>query len=166
MDIYQGVRAWGLPSHSCIGVLTVRAQSWENAFRHFDKSKDNVIDGDEVQQALETFGYALSPQLRDLLIRKYGAGLSFEHPISSAHCSRLLNVDAPWPSEEAAVGGAPAAAPPVGHSAPSGISFDRFMRACVVVKQAKEVFDVFDKDSDGRVKINYETFLTMAFKLP
>ncbi|KAI0265745.1 hypothetical protein BGY98DRAFT_1069957 [Russula aff. rugulosa BPL654] len=61
--------------------------------------------------------------------------------------------------------GDPAAASPAGGSEP-GITFDRFMRACVVVKQLKELFDVLEKDSEDRVKINYETFLEMVFKLP
>ncbi|KAI0261810.1 hypothetical protein BGY98DRAFT_929321 [Russula aff. rugulosa BPL654] len=51
-----------------------------------------------------------------------------------------------------------AAAPLAGDSEP-GITFDRFMRACVVVKQLKELYDALDKDSENRVKINYETFL-------
>ncbi|KAI0285753.1 hypothetical protein BGY98DRAFT_909596 [Russula aff. rugulosa BPL654] len=50
-----------------------------------------------------------------------------------------------------------AAAPLAGDSEP-GITFDRFMRACVVVKQLKELYDALDKDSENRVKINYETF--------
>jgi Ca2+-binding EF-hand superfamily protein len=158
----------GLPSRSRIGVLTVRAQSWEGVFRHFDKNNNNAIDGDELQQALERFGYNLSQPLQDLLKRKYGAGLSFGHPMSSAHCSRLLNLDVTWASdhEEAAAGGGPAAAPPAGDSASSGISFDRFMRACVVVKQLKESFEALDRDPYGRVKIDYDTFLRMVFKLP
>jgi Ca2+-binding EF-hand superfamily protein len=143
--------------------LTVRAQSWEEAFRHYDKNKNNAIDGDELEEALERFGYSLTPQLQGLLKRKYGAGLSFEHPISSARCSRLLNLDVPWPSKEGEAGEDPAAD---GHNAPPGITFDRFMRACVVVKQLKELFDAFDKDPNGQVKINYETFLEMVFKLP
>jgi Ca2+-binding EF-hand superfamily protein len=72
-------------------VLTVRAQSWEGAFRHFDQNNNNAIDGDELQQALEQFGYHLSSQLQNLLKRKYGTGLSFEHQISSVRCSCLLN---------------------------------------------------------------------------
>ena len=156
----------GLPSRSRIGVLTVISQALEGLFRHFDKNKNNAIDGDELQQALQQFGYNLSPPLQDLLKRKYGAGLSFENPMSFAHCSRLLNLDVTWASGEAAAGGGPAVALPAGHSAPSGISFDRFVRACVVVKQLKESFEALDTDPYGRVKIDYDTFLRMVFKLP
>jgi len=120
-------------------------ENWEGVFRHFDKNKNNTIDGDELQQALERLGYNLSPPLQDLLKRKY---------------------DVNWASEEAAAGGASAAAPPAGRSASSGITFDRFIRACVVVKQLKESFEALDRDPYGRVKIDYDTFLKMVFKLP
>jgi Ca2+-binding EF-hand superfamily protein len=53
----------------------VRAQAWEGAFRRFDKNNNNIIDGDEMQQALEQYGYKLSSPLQDLLKRKYGAEL-------------------------------------------------------------------------------------------
>jgi Ca2+-binding EF-hand superfamily protein len=151
----------GLPSRGPIGGLTVRAQAWESVFRHFDKSHNGTIDGDELRQALEQFGYKLSPPLQDLLKRKYGTGLSFEHPISSAHCLRLLILDVPWIS-----GGGPAAAPPGDRRASSRITFDRFMRACVVIKQLKESFEALDRDPYGRVKIDYDTFLSIFLKLP
>jgi Ca2+-binding EF-hand superfamily protein len=118
-------------------------KSWEGAFRHFDKNGNNAIDGDELEQALERFGYNLSPQLQDLLKRKY---------------------DVPWAYKEVTEGADPATAD--NHSAPPGITFDRFMRACVVVKQLKESFEALDRDPLGRVKINYEQFLEMVFKLP
>ena len=40
------------------------------------------------------------------------------------------------------------------------------MRACVVVKQLKESFDELERDAYGHVKIDYDTFLRMVFKLP
>jgi len=94
---------------------------------------------------LSKFGYKLSPPLQDLLKRKY---------------------DVNWASGHAAAGGGSAAAPPAGSSVPSGISFDRFMRACVVVKQLKESFESLERDPYGKVKIDYEMFLKMVFKLP
>ncbi len=58
-------------------------------------------------------------------------------------------------------------------SAPSGyqvgdptISFDRFMRACVFVKQFTESFKSLDKDKNGRIQINYEQFMNFYFMLP
>ena len=167
-NISRCVRPRGLPSSSCKGVLTVRAQEWEGVFRHYDGNHNDYIDGDELGQALERFGYPLTPQLQNLLKRKYGAG-PFEHPISPAHCSRLLNVDVPWhfKDSDAVERGETALAHPAGHSPPPpGISFDRFIRACVVVKQLKKSFDALDRDPNGRVKIKYKDFLRMVFELP
>ena len=81
-------------------------------------------------------------------------------------CSRLFNLEVPWSSEGAAPGGDPTAASSAGHSALSGITFDRFMRACVVVKHVKESFDALDRDPVGRAKITYEQLLELVFKLP
>lgn len=58
-----------------------------------------------------------------------------------------------------AAGGYRAAAPP-------GITFDRFVRACVVVKQITETFVALDTDRDGWVQINYEKFLQTVLTLP
>jgi len=112
-------------------------KSWEAVFHHFDKSNNNSIDGNELTEALKQFGYHLSPRLQDLLKRKY---------------------DVPWSSKGAAPGGDPIAA--------SGITFDRFIRACVVVKHVKESFDALDRDPIGRAKITYEQLLELVFKLP
>ena len=152
----------GLPSRS--RVPTVRAQEWEGVFHDFDKIKNNTIDGDELQQALKKWGYELSPPVQGLLRRKYGARLSFEQSMSSAHYSRLLDLDVNWVSEEAAAEGG---ALPVGDGTWSGITFDRFVRACVVVKQLNESFKKLNRDSFGRVIIDdFETFVNMVFKLP
>lgn len=50
--------------------------------------------------------------------------------------------------------------------APAGISFDRFVRACVVVKQLSEAFGRLDTDRDGWVQINYDQFMTTVLALP
>jgi Ca2+-binding EF-hand superfamily protein len=59
-------------------------------------------------------------------------------------------------------------------SAPTGsdvqdqptITFDRFIRACVFVKQFTESFVRLDGDKDGWVRLNYDQFLTVYFSLP
>jgi Ca2+-binding EF-hand superfamily protein len=58
-------------------------------------------------------------------------------------------------------------------SAPSGsevgeptITFDRFMRACVFVRQFTESFRNLDTDKDGWLQLNYEQFLKFYFLLP
>ncbi|KAI0264095.1 hypothetical protein BC834DRAFT_970845 [Gloeopeniophorella convolvens] len=49
---------------------------------------------------------------------------------------------------------------------PPGITFDRFVRACVVVKQITESFSQLDNDRDGWVQINYDTFMQTVLTLP
>jgi len=61
-------------------------------------------------------------------------------------------------------GTAPAAG---GHqSAPPGVTFDRFVRACVVVKQITESFAALDTDRDGWIQMDYEKFLQTILTLP
>ncbi|RDB25186.1 Programmed cell death protein 6 [Hypsizygus marmoreus] len=47
-----------------------------------------------------------------------------------------------------------------------GISFDRFVRACVVVKQLSEAFGRLDTDRDGWIQINYDQFMQTVLSLP
>ncbi|KAI0260133.1 EF-hand [Gloeopeniophorella convolvens] len=59
------------------------------------------------------------------------------------------------------------ATPPDGYqSHQEAISFDRFMRACVSVKQLTETFRKLDTDKDGWVNFSYEQFLGVFFSLP
>ncbi|KAJ6592753.1 hypothetical protein B0H19DRAFT_920135, partial [Mycena capillaripes] len=50
--------------------------------------------------------------------------------------------------------------------APAGISFDRFVLACVVVKQLSEAFGRLDTDRDGWIQIGYEGFMENVLSLP
>ncbi|RDX48616.1 EF-hand [Lentinus brumalis] len=57
--------------------------------------------------------------------------------------------------------------PQARHGAPQqGITFDRFVRACVVIKQISETFQKLDTDRDGWVQINYEQFMHTVLSLP
>ena len=57
--------------------------------------------------------------------------------------------------------------PRAGHGAPpAGITFDRFVRACVVIKQITESFQKRDNDRDGWVQINYNQFMETVLSLP
>jgi peflin len=47
-----------------------------------------------------------------------------------------------------------------------GITFDRFVRACVVVKQMHETFGRHDTDRDGWIQINYDQFMQIVLSLP
>lgn len=50
--------------------------------------------------------------------------------------------------------------------APPSITFDRFVRACVVVKTLSESFQKLDTDRDGWIQINYDTFMQTVLSLP
>jgi len=108
-------------------------KDWQGVFQHFDRDRSGTIDGTELQNALNQFGYRLSPQLLILLQRKYASA-------PQTH------------------GAYPGAQP--------GITFDRFVRACVVVKQITESFSALDTDRDGWVQINYDQFLQTVLALP
>lgn len=47
-----------------------------------------------------------------------------------------------------------------------GITFDRFVRACVVVKQITESFKRHDTNGDGWISINYDGFMEIVLSLP
>jgi len=47
-----------------------------------------------------------------------------------------------------------------------GITFDRFVRACVVIKQLTESFRRLDTDQDGWIQINYDQFMETVLSLP
>ncbi|KAI0637081.1 hypothetical protein C8Q77DRAFT_1095891 [Trametes polyzona] len=49
---------------------------------------------------------------------------------------------------------------------PPGITFDRFVRACVVVKTLTEAFQRVDTDRDGWVQMNYEQFMQIILSAP
>ena len=50
--------------------------------------------------------------------------------------------------------------------APVGINFDRFVRACVVVKQLTDSFRQLDTDRDGWIQISYDQFMHTVLSLP
>ncbi|KAF8265026.1 hypothetical protein EI94DRAFT_1685894 [Lactarius quietus] len=109
-------------------------KDWQSVFHHFDRDRSGSIDGPELQNALNQFGYRLSPQLLSLLQRNM------------------------VPSAPQTQGGYPGSQP--------GITFDRFVRACVVVKQITESFSALDTDRDGWVQINYDQFMQTVLTLP
>ncbi|KAI0035734.1 EF-hand, partial [Vararia minispora EC-137] len=55
-----------------------------------------------------------------------------------------------------------AAGPSSGYGPPPGITFDRFVRACVAVKTLTEAFQRQDTDRDGWVTMNYEDFMRVS----
>jgi len=68
---------------------------------------------------------------------------------------------------QAKYGAAPKEAPGHGrHGAAPGVSFDRFVRCCVVVKTLTESFQRLDTDRDGWVQINYDQFMQTVLAAP
>jgi len=59
-----------------------------------------------------------------------------------------------------------ASAPTSGQGPPPGITFDRFVRACVAVKTLTETFQRFDTDHDGWVQLSYEQYMTSVLSAP
>lgn len=59
-----------------------------------------------------------------------------------------------------------ASEPSVGYGPPPGITFDRFVRACVAVKSLTEAFQRIDTDRDGWVQISYEQFMSIVLAAP
>jgi len=52
------------------------------------------------------------------------------------------------------------------YNEPRGITFDRFVRACVVIKQLTEDFQRLDTDRDGWIQISYEQFMSTVLRAP
>ncbi|KAJ1943049.1 hypothetical protein EC988_006332, partial [Linderina pennispora] len=46
-------------------------EEWKQCFRTFDRDNSGTIDRGELLQALNAFGFRVSPQIVDMLIRKY-----------------------------------------------------------------------------------------------
>jgi len=103
---------------------------WQGVFRHFDRDRSGSIDGQELSEALRTFGYNLAPSLLALIEQKYASG------------------------------------PTTGYGPAPGITFDRFVRACVTVKTLTEAFQRVDTDRDGWVTISYEEFMKIVLNSP
>ncbi|XP_018343562.1 PREDICTED: programmed cell death protein 6 isoform X2 [Trachymyrmex septentrionalis] len=61
----------GTVSFEEFGALWKYVTDWENCFRSFDRDNSGNIDRNELKTALINFGYRLSDQIIDMLIRKY-----------------------------------------------------------------------------------------------
>jgi len=117
-------------------------KDWQGVFKHFDKDRSGSIDGAELHAALKQFGYNLSPQLLHLVEKKYASTTTAAPSVPG-------------------FGSRPPVAPQV-----TGITFDRFVRACVVIKQVTEAFQKIDTDRDGWIQINYDQFMYTVLSAP
>ncbi|GAA5994044.1 hypothetical protein JCM5350_000058 [Sporobolomyces pararoseus] len=125
-------------------VLSSEKSKNYRVFRQFDRDRSGTIENMELSNALATFGYQLSPQLIQLLQRKYNPSTAtIQKPQYQQQGFR-----------------------PPQQSPQQGITFDRFVRCCVTVRQLSESFKGVDQDRDGWVQISYETFMTMVLSAP
>jgi len=131
MTIFDTDRS-GTISFSEFAGLWKYLSDWQNVFRHFDQDRSGTIEGHELASALQNFGYALSPQLINLVEQKYSTQI----------------------------------ATTVGYGPSPGITFDRFVRACVAIKTLTEAFRRFDSDRDGWIQISYDQFMNLVLSAP
>ncbi|KAG6856011.1 hypothetical protein H0H87_008413 [Tephrocybe sp. NHM501043] len=120
-------------------------QDWQNVFKHFDKDRSGSIDVNELREALVQFGFRLNPSVVDLIVKKYALPDRYP-PLSGVEFKGSANH----------VRGAP----------PPGITFDRFVRACVVIKQLSESFTRLDVNKSGYIQIGYDQFMDTVLRLP
>ncbi|PWN52873.1 EF-hand [Violaceomyces palustris] len=117
-------------------------QDWQGVFRHFDADRSGSIDQAELANALRNFGYNLNPRLLHIITQKY------------------INNDSTPPSNSGSGG------MPQGRAGASGITFDRFVRACVVIKTLTENFQKHDTQRSGWIQINYDQFMELCLSAP
>jgi len=107
---------------------------WQRVFHKFDPDHSGTIDRAELQNALTDFGYTVTPQLLNILQRRYDVTVSTSSTTKPG--------------------------------TPPGITFDRFVRACVVLDRVDRAFAGLDTDRDGWVKMDHLQFLQTALSLP
>lgn len=100
-------------------------KDWQGVFKHFDRDHSGSIDGHELASALSSFGYKFSPAILSLIEQKYG-----ERDLEGGAGRQSVLIFTPVASGPTAMGYGPS----------PGITFDRFVRACVVVKTLTESF--------------------------
>jgi hypothetical protein len=100
--------------------------------------------------------FNLSPQLLRQVELKYGSSILISPPPPPQNLLEraLILIDIK-------------ASAPVGRSTGQpGITFDRFVRACVAIKQMTEAFQRFDTQRTGWVQMNYDQFMETVLRLP
>jgi hypothetical protein len=159
MEIYQGV--WESVNDALLGVLTKngaglagRVPSFRSRqIRHDRRSRAAIgIKPIRLQAVPAAFEPRATQIWYETIFQAFSAiRLQFT----------LTDVKGSAPAPAPAARGYPAAA-----AAPPGITFDRFVRACVVVKQLTESFSSLDGDRDGWIQLSYEKFMETVLTLP
>jgi len=114
------------------------------------RDNSGTIDRGELDQALQSFGYPLPRDLVRKLEKRFGKRhivfVSLCRPPNPADRSPFHSSTAPPKESEGSV--------------PRGITFDRFLMACVTVKHFTEAFRRRDVRNEGRLTIDYNTFVS------
>lgn len=65
---------------------------WQQTFWNFDRDRSGTVEPNELQQALNAFGYRLSPQAFQILVARYGVNgkIGFDDFISCCIKLRIL----------------------------------------------------------------------------
>ncbi|PWN25921.1 EF-hand [Jaminaea rosea] len=145
MSIFDTDRSGEITFNEFVGLFGY-VQQWREVFQRFDSDRSGSIDQNELGNALRGFGYNLSPKLIHIVSQKY---------IVSSSSSSSAPGTTPAPST-GTIGGGPT----------TGITFDRFVRACVVIKSLTEGFQRFDTQRSGWAQLNYDQFLELALSAP
>lgn len=62
---------------------------WKNAFMNYDRDRSGTVEPHELQQAVVSFGYNLSPQAHGVLLRRYSTDGKVKFDDFVALCVRL-----------------------------------------------------------------------------
>ncbi|KAA1081108.1 hypothetical protein PGT21_029517 [Puccinia graminis f. sp. tritici] len=110
-------------------------KDWQGVFKHFDADRSGTIAGDELRNALDQVCFSCL---------YFGFRLP---PHLLQMLQRKYGSIATQRNRE------------------GGITFDRFVRCCVVVKSLTEAFQRADTDRDGWVQMSYEQFMQMVLEV-
>lgn len=146
----------GTVSFQDFGALWKYVTDWQTCFRSFDMDNSGNIDKNELRTALTSFGYRLSDNLINILLRKFdrfGQGtILFDDFIQ---CCIILYVSNWWITHR--------------HR---GISVwctllptIKCNPLCSSLQTLTSSFRAMDHDMDGVITIHYEQFLSMVFSL-
>ncbi|PWN91002.1 EF-hand [Acaromyces ingoldii] len=111
-------------------------QDWQGVFRHFDADRSGSIDQTELSRALANFGYNLNPRLLHIVVAKF--------------------IPAPASAPSSYNTGTPR----------GGVTFDRFVRCCVVIKTLTDNFARKDVQRTGHVTLSYDEFMELCLSAP
>ncbi|EPY77720.1 programmed cell death protein 6-like protein [Camelus ferus] len=118
---------------------------WQHVFRTYDRDNSGMIDRNELKQALSGFGYRLSDQFHDILIRKFdrqGRGqIAFDDFIQGCIVLQVRDCRKR------------------GGGSRSGRATSQSQM------RLTDIFRRYDTDQDGWIQVSYEQYLSMVFSI-